>query len=284
MELSEIGEKVFEAECILKQRIRKRKLEYLVKWKGWSNKFNSWEPEENILDDELIDEFQDGDKQAKSTKRLQKKNFKPQKVAAVIKSESESEEEPSAPKLRCLGSDRSKSAANIKGRKFDKRKCSNDQKLSKQLAQSNVRRRGRPPKLTSIAPIQEKLSSVPLSVNCHLKNESKAKPLLLSPENPTGGLTEKKSDQVKSLLKVNSVSKSLASEECSEFLTRGATGEKVIDARQGDNDKPVPWSPVKRKFVFNTVCVTDVTANAVTITVRESATTDGFFRSSDADT
>ncbi|KAL5019203.1 hypothetical protein ScPMuIL_004925 [Solemya velum] len=54
MELPEMGERVFAAECIQKKRIKKGKVEYFVKWKGWSPKYNTWEPEENILDSRLI--------------------------------------------------------------------------------------------------------------------------------------------------------------------------------------------------------------------------------------
>ncbi|XP_070185224.1 chromobox protein homolog 8-like isoform X2 [Littorina saxatilis] len=54
---SKMGERVFAAERILRKRIRKGKPEYLVKWKGWSTKFNTWEPEENILDARLINQF-----------------------------------------------------------------------------------------------------------------------------------------------------------------------------------------------------------------------------------
>lgn len=59
MELTEVGEQVFAAECILKSRVRKGKTEYLVKWQDWSSKYNTWEPEENILDPRLIETFED---------------------------------------------------------------------------------------------------------------------------------------------------------------------------------------------------------------------------------
>lgn len=54
MELSATGDRIFAAEAILKRRVRKGRLEYLVKWKGWAMKHSTWEPEENILDDRLI--------------------------------------------------------------------------------------------------------------------------------------------------------------------------------------------------------------------------------------
>ncbi|KAM4750112.1 chromobox protein homolog 6a [Anableps anableps] len=54
MELSAAGDRIFAAEAILKRRVRKGRLEYLVKWKGWAMKHSTWEPEENILDDRLI--------------------------------------------------------------------------------------------------------------------------------------------------------------------------------------------------------------------------------------
>ncbi|XP_072298767.1 chromobox protein homolog 2 [Eucyclogobius newberryi] len=56
-ELSAVGEQVFDAECILNKRLRKGKLEFLVKWRGWSAKHNSWEPQENILDPRLLAAF-----------------------------------------------------------------------------------------------------------------------------------------------------------------------------------------------------------------------------------
>ena len=51
---------VFTAETILGKRIAKGGkygIEYLVKWHGYTHEHNTWEPEENILDQGLIDEF-----------------------------------------------------------------------------------------------------------------------------------------------------------------------------------------------------------------------------------
>uniref|UniRef100_A0A8C5QZ08 Chromobox 8 n=1 Tax=Leptobrachium leishanense TaxID=445787 RepID=A0A8C5QZ08_9ANUR len=63
MELSAVGERVFAAESLLKRRIRKGRMEYLVKWKGWSQKYSTWEPEENILDARLVAAFEDRERE-----------------------------------------------------------------------------------------------------------------------------------------------------------------------------------------------------------------------------
>uniref|UniRef100_A0A8C9FHJ3 Chromo domain-containing protein n=1 Tax=Pavo cristatus TaxID=9049 RepID=A0A8C9FHJ3_PAVCR len=41
MELPAVGEHVFAVESIEKKRIRKGRVEYLVKWRGWSP---NWDP------------------------------------------------------------------------------------------------------------------------------------------------------------------------------------------------------------------------------------------------
>ncbi|KAM4674083.1 chromobox protein homolog 2 [Amazona ochrocephala] len=80
-ELSSVGEQVFAAECILSKRLRKGKLEYLVKWRGWSSKHNSWEPEENILDPRLLLAFQkkEHEKEVQSRKRGKRPRGRPRK-------------------------------------------------------------------------------------------------------------------------------------------------------------------------------------------------------------
>ncbi|XP_037570872.1 polycomb group protein Pc [Dermacentor silvarum] len=72
MELSSVGERVFAAECIQKKRIRKGRVEYLVKWRGWSHKYNTWEPEENILDGRLLEAFESSQRDSGSGKRGQR--------------------------------------------------------------------------------------------------------------------------------------------------------------------------------------------------------------------
>ena len=47
---SDLSENEFEVEKILNKRIRKNgKIEYHIKWRGYSHKENSWEPKENIM-------------------------------------------------------------------------------------------------------------------------------------------------------------------------------------------------------------------------------------------
>ncbi len=53
----DLGDQVFAAEAITKRRFKKGRVEYLVKWKGWSPKYSTWEPEENILDPRLIHQY-----------------------------------------------------------------------------------------------------------------------------------------------------------------------------------------------------------------------------------
>nr|XP_055050699.1 chromobox protein homolog 8a [Misgurnus anguillicaudatus] len=63
MELSAVGERVFAAESIIKRRIRRGRMEFLVKWKGWSQKYSTWEPQENILDQRLFAAFEERERE-----------------------------------------------------------------------------------------------------------------------------------------------------------------------------------------------------------------------------
>uniref|UniRef100_UPI00358F1D95 chromobox protein homolog 7-like n=1 Tax=Myxine glutinosa TaxID=7769 RepID=UPI00358F1D95 len=78
-ELLVTGERVFAAERILKKRYRKSKPEYLVKWKGWSSKHNSWEPEENLLDPRLLLAFERSEQEKNVLGRKKRKRGRPRK-------------------------------------------------------------------------------------------------------------------------------------------------------------------------------------------------------------
>ena len=48
-------EKVYEVESINKKRIKNKRTELWIKWKGYSEEWNTWEPEENIQTDKVFE-------------------------------------------------------------------------------------------------------------------------------------------------------------------------------------------------------------------------------------
>ncbi|XP_031350740.1 polycomb group protein Pc isoform X2 [Photinus pyralis] len=86
----ELGDRVYAAERIMKKRIRRGGVEYLVKWKGWSQKHNTWEPEENILDGRLIDLYERSQKSDSTPhKRGPKKKEKHPEQTVQVETEDE---------------------------------------------------------------------------------------------------------------------------------------------------------------------------------------------------
>ncbi|KRX16038.1 NAD(P)H-hydrate epimerase [Trichinella nelsoni] len=56
------GSDVYTAECIMNERKRKGKKEYLVRWEGYSEKHDTWEPASHILGYELLQEYNEAKK------------------------------------------------------------------------------------------------------------------------------------------------------------------------------------------------------------------------------
>lgn len=55
---AEADGEVYKVEKIVAKRFRHGRFEYLIKWKGYSNAENTWEPKENILSPGLLEEFE----------------------------------------------------------------------------------------------------------------------------------------------------------------------------------------------------------------------------------
>jgi hypothetical protein len=53
------SDKEYEVEEVLNKRVIEGKVEYLLKWRGYSSKYNSWEPLELMSCDLMVDEFEE---------------------------------------------------------------------------------------------------------------------------------------------------------------------------------------------------------------------------------
>src|SRR5216684_4075827 len=64
------GQEEWEVEKIVNRRFfgKKKTKQYLVKWKGYSDAHNTWEPEENIFANELIQQYKGKHKQGAPTR------------------------------------------------------------------------------------------------------------------------------------------------------------------------------------------------------------------------
>jgi len=65
-------EEEYTVEKILDKRIRGGKTEYLIKWEGYPDSENTWEPEDNLDCPDLISGFEEKTKQKKEEKKRKK--------------------------------------------------------------------------------------------------------------------------------------------------------------------------------------------------------------------
>jgi len=215
MELSAVGDRVFAAERLLKKRKRKGKTEFLVKWKGWSQKHNTWEPEENILDVRLIEVYE--------------------------KSQNESNKHPPI-----------------------KKKPEIKSPIVEETATTNTS--------TNITtPTPPPPSSPPIPLSTHATTTT-------TPTTPTAPITPILSTTATSL------SSSSSSSSSSPSLSTTTTTTTTASRKELGTDKKLirSYSPPefwkKQNKLVDHILITDVTANDMTITVRECKTHQGFFK------
>ncbi|XP_042008574.1 chromo domain protein LHP1-like [Salvia splendens] len=64
---TKLADGFYEMEAVRRKRVRKGQLQYLIKWRGWSEAANTWEPVENLLQcSDIIDAFEESLKSGKS--------------------------------------------------------------------------------------------------------------------------------------------------------------------------------------------------------------------------
>lgn len=306
--MDEIGENdVYKAERILDTKNVKGKRHFLIKWDGWDENHNTWEPEKNIIDKRLIEIFIE-EKNKSSNKKLTEKR----KSDRTSKEESQSNnfklKNEENEKLKNLNQkniskeDELRSVIRVaeglrplkqskqllvskNSSKFSRVVCPNDSVSSdtsdinassnstqlinlKRLKSNNRFMRRR--KLSSSIESSSSSSSIPNKrrLTINKKSDNKIKD------------TESESDENDNNYVSARKLKSDTSKESSNSNENSISDEKYAQNYKGETSSDE--SLIGNLFILDSagddVCVTDVTSGILTVTIKESVSPDGFFK------
>ncbi|XP_018327322.1 polycomb group protein Pc [Agrilus planipennis] len=306
----ELGDRVYAAERIMKKRIRKGVVEYLVKWKGWSQKHNTWEPEENILDVRLIDLFERSLVKSDTHKRGPKKKDRSSEPVQQAETEDEahnsgeeSQDETNQPIKSTTKEDNLPAVEDENARS----NAENDNEVSEQNKLEsgiNVEVENTNSSSSEDRPILARLESIGTKRKAEVLSKESGKIGVTITTSPTSSSpppaktvklsSVKQASGTNSNAKVPEEVSDIPSASSPEVLTAAVAPEcKITDnghsvcAETGDSS-PLLTSPgsdywLARNPVADQVFITDVTVNLKTVTIRECKTEKGFFKERSSD-
>ncbi|XP_021508112.1 chromobox protein homolog 7 isoform X1 [Meriones unguiculatus] len=245
MELSAIGEQVFAVESIRKKRVRKGKVEYLVKWKGWPPKYSTWEPEEHILDPRLVMAYEEKEERDRAS-GYRKRGPKPKRLL-----------------LQRLYSMDLRSSPKAKGKE---KLCFSLMRPLGNGSPEGVVKAGAA-ELVDKGPLVPTLPfplRKPRKVHKYLRLSCKKFP-------PRGPHLESHSHRRELSLQEPPAPDVLQAAGDWEPVEQSPEEEAEADLAGG----PPPWTPM---LPSSEITVTDITANSITVTFREAQAAEGFFR------
>lgn len=79
------GRRIYQIDKILQRRVIDGAYEYLIRWEGYSPKFDTWEPDENILDRSLVDTFNKTQDRKSSVEPAAKRSNAPVCICSIYR-------------------------------------------------------------------------------------------------------------------------------------------------------------------------------------------------------
>ncbi|XP_010943388.1 probable chromo domain-containing protein LHP1 isoform X2 [Elaeis guineensis] len=74
-EVPKLGEDFYEIEDIRKKRVRKGQVQYLIKWRGWPETANTWEPYDNVKScADIIEAFEERSRSTRPSRKRRRKH------------------------------------------------------------------------------------------------------------------------------------------------------------------------------------------------------------------